>query len=448
VWITPDDIDRIPEMLRNTGQPGVRLIVVTDNERILGLGDQGAGGMGIPIGKLVLYVAGAGLHPQLTLPISLDCGTDNEELLHDPLYQGYPKRRLRGEAYEAFIEAFVSAVKLVFPHALLQWEDFKQHNAIRQLDHYRHRLPCFNDDIQGTASVVCAGILAALTHRREKLSAQRLVLLGSGAAGIGIARLVQAIIRAEGATEDEIRHAVTMLDSQGLLFEGRDGVQDDKRPFALTSDELKNLGLEPSDRYDLETVIRHVAPTILIGTSGKPGVFSETAIREMAARTSNPIVLPLSNPTANSEATPSDVLAWSDGRAIVATGSPFDPVELGGRTHLIGQANNVFVFPGVGLGAVAGRAWEVTDRMFLVAATTLADMVPPERLEQGAIYPRLTELRYISRAIAIAVAKEGRDGGVAPKATDAELEEAVDAFIWAPEYEHLEPAPEKPATID
>ncbi len=448
VWITPDDIGRMPEMLRNTGQPGVRLIVVTDNERILGLGDQGAGGMGIPIGKLALYVAGAGLHPQLTLPISLDCGTDNEDLLHDPLYQGYPKRRLRGEAYEAFIEAFVGAVKLVFPHALLQWEDFKQHNAIRQLDHYRHRLPCFNDDIQGTASVVCAGILAALKHRGEKLSAQRLVLLGAGAAGIGIARLVQAIMRAEGATEDEIRHAVTMLDSQGLLFEGRDGVQDDKRPFALTSDELEKLGLEESDRYDLETVISHVAPTILIGTSGKPGVFSETAIREMAARTPNPIVLPLSNPTANSEATPSDVLAWSDGRAVVATGSPFDPVELGGRTHVIGQANNVFVFPGVGLGAVAGGAWEVTDRMFLVAATTLAEMVPPERLQQGAIYPRLTELRAISRAIAVAVAKEGRDGGVAPTATDAEIEEAVDAFIWAPEYEHLEPSPEKPATIE
>jgi malic enzyme len=448
VWITPDDIDRMPEMLRNTGQPGVRLIVVTDNERILGLGDQGAGGMGIPIGKLALYVAGAGIHPQLTLPISLDCGTDNEELLHDPLYQGYPKRRLRGEAYEAFIEAFVSAVKLVFPHAVLQWEDFKQHNAIRQLDHYRHRLPCFNDDIQGTASVVCAGILAALKHRGEKLSAQRLVLLGSGAAGIGIARLVQAIIRVEGATEDESRHAVTMLDSKGLLFEGRDGVQDDKRPFALTSDELKSLGLEPSGSYALETVVRHVAPTILIGTSGKPGVFSETAIREMAARTPNPIVLPLSNPTANSEATPSDVLAWSDGRAVVATGSPFDPVELSGHTHVIGQANNVFVFPGVGLGAVAGRAWEVTDRMFLVAATTLADMVPPERLEEGAIYPRLTDLRSISRAIAIAVAKEGRDGGVAPQATDAELEAAVDAFIWAPEYERLEPAPEKPATID
>ena len=441
VWITPDEIDHIPEMLRNTGQPGVRLIVVTDNERILGLGDQGAGGMGIPIGKLALYVAGAGLHPRLTLPVSLDCGTDNEDLLHDPLYQGYPKRRLRGDAYVAFVEAFVGAVKAVYPDALMQWEDFKQHNAIRLLDHYRHRLPCFNDDIQGTAAVVCAGILAALKHRGEKLSAQRLVLLGSGAAGIGIARLVQAIIRSEGATEEETRHAVTMLYSQCLLFEGRDEVQDDKRPFALTSDELSSFGFEPGDRYDLETVIRHVAPTILIGTSGTPGVFSETAVREMAARTPKPIVLPLSNPTANSEATPSDVLAWSDGRAIVATGSPFDPVEIGGRTHVVGQANNVFVFPGVGLGAVAGRAWEVTDRMFLVAAMTLADMVPVERLEQGAIYPRLTELRSISRAIAIAVAREGRDGGVAPMATDAELEAAVDACIWAPQYDWLGPTP-------
>ena len=439
VWITPDDIDHIPEMLRNTGRPGVRLIVVTDNERILGLGDQGAGGMGIPIGKLALYVAGAGLHPRLTLPVSLDCGTDNEELLHDPLYQGYPKRRLRGDAYVAFIEAFVGAVRAVYQDALLQWEDFKQHNAIRLLDNYRHRLPCFNDDIQGTAAVVSAGILAALQHRGEKLSEQRLVLLGSGAAGIGIARLVQAIIRSEGASELEARLAVTMLDSQGLIFEGRDGVQDDKRPFARTSDELSSLGFEPSDRYDLETVVRHVAPTILIGTSGKPGVFTEAAVREMAARTPRPIVLPLSNPTANSEATPSDVLAWSDGRAIVATGSPFEPVEIGGRTQIVGQANNVFVFPGVGLGAVAGRASEITDRMFLVAATTLADLVPAERLEQGAIYPRLTELRSISRAIAIAVAREGRDGGVAPMATDAQIEAAVDGCVWAPEYENLEP---------
>ena len=448
VWITPDDIDRIPELLGNSGQPGVRLIVVTDNERILGLGDQGAGGMGIPIGKLALYVAGAGLHPRLTLPVSLDCGTDNEELRHDPLYVGYPERRLRGDAYYDFVEAFVDGVKQVYPDALMQWEDFKQHNAIRLLDQYRHRLPCFNDDIQGTAAVVTAGILAALEHRGEKLSAQRLVLLGSGAAGIGIARLVQSIIRTEGATEEETRHAVTMLDSQGLVFEGRDAVQDDKRPFALTTNELSGFGFEPSDRYDLETVVRHVAPTILIGTSGKPGAFSETAVREMAKRTPRPIVFPLSNPTANSEATPADVLAWSDGKALVATGSPFDPVEIGGRTQIVGQANNVFVFPGVGLGAVAGRAREVTDRMFLVAATTLAGMVPLERIEQGAIYPRLTELRTISREIAVAVAREARDSGVAPMAADSELEAAIDACIWAPQYECLEPTRQQDAAAD
>ena len=439
VWITPDDLGRIPELLRNAGQPGVRLIVVTDNERILGLGDQGAGGMGIPIGKLALYVAGAGIHPLQTLPVSLDCGTDNEDLLHDPLYLGYPQRRLRGEAYYEFVEAFVEAVKEVYPEALMQWEDFKQHNAIRLLDHYRHRIPCFNDDIQGTAGVVCGGIMAALRHRGEKLSAQRLVFLGAGAAGIGIARLVQSIMVSEGASEEEARLAVAMLDSQGLLFEGREAVQDDKRPFAFTSEDLSRFGFEPAAHYDLETVVRHIAPTILVGTSGQPGAFSEAAVREMAARTASPIVLPLSNPTANSEATPADVLSWSDGRAVVATGSPFDPVELDGRTHVVGQANNVFVFPGVGLGALAAKAWEVTDRMFLVAAQTLASLVPTERIEMGAIYPRLTELRAISREIAIAVAREAVDGKVAPMATNAEIDAAVDACIWGPEYEAFDP---------
>jgi malate dehydrogenase (oxaloacetate-decarboxylating) len=441
LWITPDDIDRMPELLRNGGRPGIRLIVATDNERILGLGDQGAGGMGIPIGKLALYTAGAGFHPGLTLPVSLDCGTDNQGLLSDPLYLGYPKPRLRGAGYDAFVEAFVEAVLEVYPGALLQWEDFKQHNAIRLLDRYRQRIPSFNDDIQGTAAVVLSGILAALRFSGQRLAEQRLVFLGAGAAGIGIARLVQAAIRAAGASDEAARRAVVMLDSHGLIFEGRDRLDDDKRPFALCKDDLSHFGFGLADRYDLEAVVRQVAPTVLVGTSGVPGTFTEGAVREMAARTPRPLVLPLSNPTANSEATPADVLAWTGGRAVVATGSPFEPVEIDGRPRLVGQANNVFVFPGVGLGAVVAGARQVTDRMFLVAATTLAEMVSMERLEQGALYPSLADLRTISQRIAVAVAREACDQGLAALAGEEDIEAAVHGAMWTPEYARFQVGP-------
>ena len=350
LWITPDDVDHIPDLLRNAGKPGVRLIVATDNERILGLGDQGAGGMGIPVGKLSLYTAGAGIEPHLTLPVSLDCGTDNEDLLHDPLYLGYPKSRLRGTDYDSFVDAFVRAVREIFPGAILQWEDFKQHNAIRLLDRYRSALPSFNDDIQGTAAVVVAGILAALRHSGEPIAEQRLVFLGAGAAGLGIARLASQVMGSAGAPADEVRSAMVMLDSRGLVFEGRDHLDQDKRPFALPAAAMARYGFAPASAYDLETVVRQVAPTILIGTSGTAGAFTEAAIREMAARTELPIVFPLSNPTSKSEATPADVLRWTGGRALVATGSPFGPVDLAGATRLVGQANNVFIFPGVGLG--------------------------------------------------------------------------------------------------
>ena len=434
LWITPDDVDCIPELLANAGRPEVRLIVVTDNERILGLGDQGAGGMGIPVGKLALYTAGAGIHPSLTLPVSLDCGTDNQGLLNDPLYLGYPRPRLRGAAYDAFIEAFVEAVEDVYPHALLQWEDFKQHNAIRLLDRYRQRLPSFNDDIQGTAAVVLGGVLAALRRTGGTLAAQRAVFLGAGAAGIGIARLLQVAMRGNGAGEDEARRAVVMLDSQGLVFQGRAQVDEDKQPFALAADDLSQLDLDPAGGTDLEAVIRQVAPSILIGTSGKAGAFTEGAIREMAARTTQPVVLALSNPTASSEATPAEVLAWSDGRAMVATGSPFAPVEVSGHLRLAGQANNVFIFPGVGLGAMVARAREVTDEMFLAAAGVLAEMVTGERLEQGALYPPLTDLRAVSRRIAVAVAQEARDRGVGRRVSDPEIEAAVDETMWTPAY--------------
>jgi malate dehydrogenase (oxaloacetate-decarboxylating) len=434
VWITPDDVGRIPELLRNARKPDVRLIVATDNERILGLGDQGAGGMGIPVGKLALYTAGAGIEPHLTLPVSLDCGTDNDDLLRDPLYLGYPRPRLRGAVYDAFVDAFVRAVCQVFPRAVLQWEDFKQHNAIRLLDRYRTTLPSFNDDIQGTAAVVVAGILAALRHGGEMIAGQRLVFLGAGAAGLGIARLMSHVMRRAGVADDDVRAAIVMLDSRGLIFDSREEVDADKRPFALPAVAMTRYGFPPADRYDLETVIRQVAPTILIGTSSTPGAFGENVIKEMAARTRSPIIFPLSNPTSRSEATPADLLSWTGGRALVATGSPFEPVKIACTTRQVGQANNVFIFPGVGLGAVVAQAGEITDSMFLVAADTLAGMVTPDRLSAGALYPPLAELRDVSRAIAIAVVEQARECGVARLEDHQDAAAAVDAAMWTPNY--------------
>jgi malic enzyme len=434
LWITPDDVDRIPQLLRNAARPDVQLIVATDNERILGLGDQGAGGIGIPVGKLALYTAGAGIHPRRTLAVSLDCGTDNAELLGDPFYLGYPKPRLRGAAYDELVEAFVEAVAEVFPQALLQWEDFKQHTAIRLLDRYRHRLLSFNDDVQGTAAVVAAGILSGLRAGGQRLRDQRMVMLGAGAAGTGIARTFGALLREEGADEDEIRQAVFVLDSRGLVHDGREHLDDDKRPVAQDPEHLRSLGLDPSVPLDLEAVVRQVRPTILVGATGVAGAITETAVRDMAAGAEAPIVMPLSNPTSKSEATPADVLAWSGGRALVATGSPFDPVPWDRRTRLVGQANNVFIFPGLGLGAIVARAHEVTDAMFLAAARTLATLVPEERLAQGALYPSISDLRPVSREVAVAVAREARDSGTGRQVDDAALEAAVDAAMWVPGY--------------
>jgi malate dehydrogenase (oxaloacetate-decarboxylating) len=428
LWITPDDVDRIPALLRNVERDDVRLIVVTDNERILGLGDQGAGGMGIPIGKLALYTAGAGIDPGLTLPVSLDVGTDNRELLDDPLYLGYRAPRLRGRAYDEFLEAFVEAVVTVYPRALLQWEDFKQHIAIRLLDRYRHRLPSFNDDVQGTAAVVLGGVLAALRETGGALTDQRVLFLGAGAAGIGIARLLRVAAAEDGGN----LAALAMLDSHGLLHDARPDLDADKLPFALSAAAVRELGLDPAGAF--EDVIRRLRPTILIGTCGQAGAFTEPALRALAETTSAPIVLPLSNPTSQCEATPGDVLAWTEGRALVATGSPFEPVDVAGRQRIIGQANNMFVFPGVGLGAIVAEAREVTDRMFLAAAHALAGHVTAERFRTGALYPPLGELRCVSKDIAVAVATEARDAGVGRQLTDEALRAAVTAAMWEPSY--------------
>jgi malic enzyme len=440
VWITPDDIDRIPELLRASRHTDVRLIVATDAERILGLGDQGAGGMGIPVGKLALYTAGAGIYPAKTLPVCLDVGTDNEALLDDPLYCGHRTSRLRGEPYDEIIEAFVKGVLEVYPRALLQWEDFKQHNAIRLLDRYRHRITSFNDDIQGTAGVVMAGIYAALRVLEEPLTQQRFVFLGAGAAGIGIARLLRTALEREGASREVVRKAIVMLDSAGLIFEGRVPLDKDKEEFALAADLVRVYGFESAGAHDLETVIRQVRPTFLIGTSGAPGAFTEDAIREMAKHVRTPIVMPLSNPTSKSEAVPEDILDWTEGRAIVATGSPFDPVKRAGRTHIFGQANNAFIFPGMGLGVIVSEAREITDDMLLTAARTLAGMLSPERVAAGALYPRQSDLRRASLRIATAVVREARDQSVGRMFHDDEIEGTVDAAMWYPDYVPYHPA--------
>jgi malate dehydrogenase (oxaloacetate-decarboxylating) len=439
VWITPDDMERIPEILRNAGLDDVRLIVATDNERILGLGDQGAGGMAIPVGKLALYSTAAGIHPAQTLAVSLDVGTDRLELLEDPLYLGYRHPRLRGTEYDRVIEAFVLAILRVFPMAVLQWEDFKQHNAIRLLDRYRHRICSFNDDIQGTGAVVLAGILAALRHVGAGLAEQRLVLLGSGAAGLGIARTIRSAMRRAGMSEDAIARAIFMLDSGGLLHEGRSGIADDKRAFVLPASILASYGIDPAGKVDLEAVIRAVRPTILIGTSGTPGAFTEAAIRAMADGAEHPIVFPLSNPTANSEAVPSDLLEWTSGRALVAAGSPFAPVDHGGVTRITGQANNVYVFPGVGLGAILAEVREVSDELFIVAAERLAALVTADRLAVGALYPPVGGLREVAREIACAIVRHARDQGLGRSIPDELIEPAVDAAMWWPDYPPLEP---------
>jgi malate dehydrogenase (oxaloacetate-decarboxylating) len=440
LWLSPRDAQRLPELLRNLAHRDKRLIVVTDNERILGLGDQGAGGMGIPIGKLALYCAAAGIHPAQTLPISLDVGTDNPQLLADPLYVGHRSPRLRGEAYDAFVERFVEAVIEVFPHAVLQWEDFKQHNALRLLDRYRRRLTSFNDDIQGTAAVGVASLLAALRISRRPLAEQRILFLGAGAAGIGIARLTRAAMLADGVSADVAARAIVQLDSKGLIHHAREGLDEDKREFALTPDALRALGLEEPDRHGFESVVRRFRPTALIGTSAQPGAFTEPVVREMARHVERPLILPLSNPTSCSEAAPADLLRWTDGRALVATGSPFAPVEHAGRRHVSGQANNVFVFPGVGLGAIVSRAREITEAMFLAAARAVAASVSEERLREGALFPAVTELRSVSRSVALAVAREAFASRPEPAPSAEALAAAVDAAMWYPEYVRYVPA--------
>jgi len=441
LWITPEHRHHVRDVLRNAPYDDVRLIVVTDNERILGLGDQGAGGMGIPIGKLALYTAAAGIPPWQTLPVSLDVGTDNQALLEDELYLGWRFPRLRGAEYAALVDEFVQAVRKTFPKALLQWEDFKKNNAFRLLDRYRGELASFNDDIQGTASVALAGLLTGVRVTGKALREQRIVIHGAGAAGIGIARLLRSALDRAGLKGEALTAAVANLDSRGLLVDDTAIPDAHKREFAWPAALAGKRGLGADRRRDLLGVVRALQPTMLIGVCGESGAFAEPVVREMARHVERPLVLPLSNPTSCSEATPADVIAWTEGRALVATGSPFDPVAWNGRTIEIGQGNNALVFPGVGLGVLVSQAHRVTDSMFLAAAEQLAAEVSDERLAAGSLFPRVRELRRVSARIAEAVVRAARQDGVGRPIPDAEIARAVADAMWQPDYVPLVPGP-------
>jgi malate dehydrogenase (oxaloacetate-decarboxylating) len=437
VWITPADVGRVPDVLRAAPFRDVRLIVVTDNERILGLGDQGAGGMAIPIGKLALYTAASGIHPAVTLPVSLDVGTDNLDLRNDPLYVGHAAPRVRGAEYDALVEAFVEGVEVTWPGCLIQWEDFKGPNALRILDRYRDRVASFNDDIQGTAVVVLAAALAGMRHLGRAWPDERIVIAGAGAAGIGIARLLRQAMAEAGVAPEALGRSVVLVDSHGLVHAGRADLDQTKRELAVPIDAAGSAGL-PLDAgvaglASLEAVVAAIRPTILVGTTGVAGTFTEAVIRSLA-RDVTPIALPLSNPTSLCEADPADILRWTDDRALVATGSPFAPVATGSGMREIAQANNVFVFPGLGLGAIVAEVRAVTDGMLLAAARALAGAVTDERLAGGTLLPPIGDLRAIARRVAIAVATEARHAGVAGVADDLDIAAEVDAATWWPVY--------------
>ena len=440
IWITPEQAGRVDDLLGNGDNGDVRLIVVTDGERILGLGDQGAGGMGIPIGKLSLYTMAAGIHPRHCLPVCLDVGTDNRELLNDPLYVGLRRPRLRGAEYAKFVETFIQAVKSRFPGALLQWEDFKKTNAIHLLARYRKTLPSFNDDIQGTAAVGLAAVLAAGRVTGTPIDRQRVAILGAGAAGVGIAHQVRDAMARAGLSGDYLTAGVAVLDSGGMLVEGREVRDEYKLPFVWPADLARSKGLEPDDRCGLLDVVQALKPTVLIGASGQPGVFSEEIVRAMAAASDRPAILPFSNPTSKAEATPADILRLTRGRALVATGSPFEPVTVEGRSIRIGQGNNVYVFPGVGLGCLVARVREVTDSMFTLAAEAVAQSVAEGDLQAGLLFPPLTELRELTRSIACAVVREANEQGLGTPIPDERVESEVSNMMWHPEYPVIEPA--------
>jgi len=438
-WITPAHRGTVEQILRQACQGrDIHLIVATDNQSILGLGDQGAGGIKISIGKLALYTAAAGIDPATTLPVSLDVGTDNQALLDDPTYLGWPHARLRGPAYAELLDEFVAAVNEVFPGALLQWEDFRKDNALQIMDRHRNEILSFNDDIQGTGAVALAGIMTAGRVHGRSIRDERVLILGAGAAGLGISRQIRVAMEADGLSGAELRHAIAALDSKGLIVD--DGSVRDayKAEMAWSPERARRLGLTNPAPGLLETC-RAFRPTVLVGTSGQRHAFTEEVVREVASHVEHPLFLPISNPTELSEADPADIYAWTDGNALVAAGSPFPPVEVKGRRIRVGQGNNAFIFPGLGLGAIESRASVVTDTMFSAAAKALATCVTDDELAAGLLYPPIDRLVEVSRVVAHAVMQDAAEQGVAQTLSGDEIERRLDAATWSPAYPEYVP---------
>jgi malate dehydrogenase (oxaloacetate-decarboxylating) len=442
IYITPENIANIDQIFQGISLPHVKLIVVTDGERILGLGDLGSDGMGIPVGKVSLYVAAGGVHPGVCLPICLDVGTNNQRLLDDPLYLGYRQPRLRGAEYQEIVERFVLGVKRNFPDALLQWEDFAKQTAFKNLDRYRERILSFNDDIQGTGATALAALMTAMRIKKSRFQDERFVIVGMGQAGTGIALNILAMLKEEGLSNEEARQRLFAVDMQGLLIEDDPALEEPQQPMAQRRSVVDGWKLDDPNHIGLQDVIRNAHPSVLIGVTAQPGLFSDAILAETAKHSERPIVLALSNPTHKCECAPEAVWKATNGKGLVATGSPFPPMDWQGKTLLASQCNNMYIFPGVGLGALVCKASRVTDSMFLAASRAISQFVTPEQEAMGLLLPSMKDIRQVSAAVAKGVGIEARNAGLGRLLDDEQIDAIVTKAQWIPNY-----TPYRPGTL-